>query len=30
MKNIIIIGVSKAGRLHLQSYNKLKKKEKYF
>ena len=30
MKNIIIIGVSKAGRLHLQSYNKLKEKGEIF
>lgn len=30
MKDIIIIGVSKAGRLHLQSYNKLKEKGKIF
>lgn len=30
MKNIIIVGVSKAGKLHLQSYNKLNKKGDIF
>ena len=30
MKDIIIVGVSKAGNLHLQSYNKLENKGKIF
>lgn len=30
MKDIIIVGISNAGRLHLQSYNKLKEKGRIF